>query len=95
MASEYLLCEVGPREHAGGVTGEHLVHHFGHAQVRALLEALRQADDGHPRAQVGREILEGAAEAVRGHTHHEHVRLLDDLGERARRTERMVQDEAR
>ena len=68
------LARFGPVEHADRVAGQHLGDDLGHAQVRALLEALGQADDRHPRPHVGRQPRASvAAEAVRRHAHHEHV----------------------
>ncbi len=68
-----LARQIRAAEHTGRMTGKHLADDLGHAQQRALLEPLRQADDRHPGPHVGPGLLEHGAEAVRRNAHHQHV----------------------
>ena len=79
-----LLGQVGAGEQAVRATRELLGQHLGHAQPRALLEALREADHRHPRPQEAGQLLRGLAHPVRGHAHHEQVRRAHRLLERGR-----------
>ena len=63
------------------MAGQHLFDDLAHPHVGALLEALDQRHDRHPRPQLLAEFAEHAAEPVRGHTHDDDVGAVGGLGE--------------
>ena len=90
LARHDLLGQVRAGERRRGVPGEDLLDHLRHAQERALLQALREADHRDPRVDRGLGRLQRGPEAVRGHPDDQHLGLGDGLVElgRGRQTRR-------
>ena len=71
MAVHDLLGQIGSGEDPVRPSRESLLDDLGHAQQRALLETLGEADDGNPGPDEGAELFAAGAKTVRGNTDHD------------------------